>query len=940
MTGRRTGLRKGSKKGIDSSNENLQSTCESTAESESELTVASEEPLKPSESLRLEVMQQHLAPAQRIENDLETTPRPSDLVQQLHDAIQCQTADDTPQPTAVTTSGTADSMQTNICRTLPTKNANEVWVMTCPTNTQSISQTEATTATTVGLTNIMGEAVQKEMPRLQRQQSTIEHDAECAAGLLLNEAQTVLLQEKRKQQADDELKLCMNNKEIFNERERVAKYILEAPPRAALVVQQQLDQAIAEYGNKPKECHTAPTSGSTEPNKGMVQPRLRRMSSLEMERQPTMVSSLHVNKNVAKVSKVGRDVPSKLAKQQLSTLRLDYPPYNPMRIKSPAGRLVNETRREARRAEYDRIFGKPPHGQYPSSDTDYSDEYTTSQEDEETVENRFAGGHSTDDWRDWPWEKMRQCNKLQKRRTKDAQTINASNKANDNAERLRRLEDSLTRAKRKILANEAAKEPQEAATKSQAQLSRQRQLNNHRNTLSGDDDIYATANEEPATADERTAKATPYQLRSRVPQRTTTLRSEQLNRSNNAVTRSQAKNVAPVKFMDSNANSTTAFGSSSRVNCVGDIVLEVPIFTGGNWATFLNQFENVAEYYGWTEREKAVCLHNAIRGDAANALSVADSKHWTFKRLVEHMEMRHGRNRSYGDVVIDLMNQVRKNGQDLSAWHDQVQNVVNTGNLTEEQERLTAFFGFIYGLRYRPSLFNKVLSRVTRPTLEEAFYQAKLFEKDNGAQGYSGQFDLPLEVNAMKTAEPSDEQKKVVSQNPTLAMANAVEAYRAPANDTWAPAVEQLMEHMNKMGNRLEKRFDELDVRVRHLERVNNADNANNNRGRGRGFRGGNRGFDNRQNNADMANYRREFNRNYEFRERSNERDNEPRRGGFRGRGRGNYQGRGGGPATQNARNDTRNWRTNDNNKNNNDNKSVDNSNHSRQQTNADSYQE
>ena len=75
--------------------------------------------------------------------------------------------------------------------------------------------------------------------------------AECAAGLLLTDAQAVLQQEQEKQRLDEASKLCMTNREMFEERERVAKYILDAPPKEARIVQQQLNQALEEYQNKP-----------------------------------------------------------------------------------------------------------------------------------------------------------------------------------------------------------------------------------------------------------------------------------------------------------------------------------------------------------------------------------------------------------------------------------------------------------------------------------------------------------------------------------------------------------------------------------------------------------------------------------------------------------------------------------------------------------------
>ena len=941
MTGRRTGLRKTSKKSMDSSTENLQSTCESTAESESELNIAIEEPLGQNVQMTSGMIitdAQRGTPTQNVtELDPDATPVQSELMKQVHDAIQCRTAESQLNQTEQSVDAPEPS-RPNICRTLPTKtNTGNVWVMTCPTNAlhdddqtavlQRLSETQVSNA---------NQARDVNMPTLQRQNARIVRDAECAAGLLLTDAQAVLQQEQEKQRLDEASKLCMTNREMFEERERVARYILDAPPKEARIVQQQLNQALEEYQNKPTNRLAKPiyraramATPSADAQQDYAaaptqQPprRLRRLSSLEDVRQrPVDINGNPIAAAEERASCAPLGSHNAANQRSSSEQRAGMLPYNPMRIKSPAGRTVDQTRRAARRAEYDRVFGKPAYDNYPSSDTDCSEAYTTSQEDEALVEHRFAGGIS-DDWREWPWRKLRLGEKMQKRRAKADNVVNLNVRQNANrqaqqsdrqtiidlttAERLRQLEDAMVRTRNKLAESEKKRQFEQNKRRNiETTLCANKPRN--RNVPSGDDDIYATAYEDIETADEQTVQAKPAPQRSQGPTRTMTLRSDQRNRSNNAETRARAKTSAPVKFMGNAPGAATAVSSTSRTACPGEIALEVPTFTGGNWATFLNQFENVAEYYNWTEREKAVCLHNAIRGEAANALSVADSKHWPFNKLVEHMEMRHGRNRSYGDVVVDLMSQVRRTGQDLSAWHDQVQNVVNTGNLTEEQERLTAFFGFVYGLRYRPALFNKVLSRVARPTLEDAFYQAKLFEKDNGSQGYSDQFNLPVEVNVLRALEPSAEQKKQVAKDPVAAMAHAVEAYKAPQGDSWAPAVEKLMEHITSVGNRLEKKVDNIDERVRQLERTGKNENAGNFRGRGRGFRGGFRNYDQRQISLDNQNERRDFNGNYRPREESNDRDNYPRRGGFRGRGRGRYPGRGGGPPTQDSRQDQRN---------------------------------
>ena len=79
----------------------------------------------------------------------------------------------------------------------------------------------------------------EDIPTLQRQVAT-----EITTVPRPTEAPLAVQHEQNKQRLDNESKLCMTNREMFEERERVAKYILEAPPQEARVVQQQLSKAI------------------------------------------------------------------------------------------------------------------------------------------------------------------------------------------------------------------------------------------------------------------------------------------------------------------------------------------------------------------------------------------------------------------------------------------------------------------------------------------------------------------------------------------------------------------------------------------------------------------------------------------------------------------------------------------------------------------------
>ena len=229
---------------------------------------------------------------------------------------------------------------------------------------------------------------------------------------------------------------------------------------------------------------------------------------------------------------------------------------------------------------------------------------------------------------------------------------------------------------------------------------------------------------------------------------------------------------------------------------------------------------------------------------------------------------------------------------------------------------------------------------MARPTLEEAFYRAKLFEKDNGSRGYNGPFEMPAEVNMLQAIKPSLEQRKQAAKDPALAMAKAVEAYKGSQTEQWAPTVEKLMEHISTVGNRLEKKFDNLDERVMRLERTSKNDRVENYRGRDRGFRGSYRSYEQRQARPDNRNLQRDYNGNYKPRDASNESDSYPRRGGYRGRGRGRYPGRGGGPPLQDNRQQNDDWAQNQRNNAEADNKSVNDRRNDGATANAEGYRE
>ena len=161
---------------------------------------------------------------------------------------------------------------------------------------------------------------------------------------------------------------------------------------------------------------------------------------------------------------------------------------------------------------------------------------------------------------------------------------------------------------------------------------------------------------------------------------------------------------------------------------------------------------------------------------------------------------------------------------------------------------MTAFLGFVYGLRANQGMLNKVLARSRNSTIGEAFDQAVAWERDHGSRTSSLELMGPLQVN-MVSAVDKEQQRKDVAANPALALVSAVQANNPKDGDPMSAAILKLMAQIQSLGDRVEKRFNVLDNRIRNLEKPAT-------RGyRSGGFRGG-YSNDRRQNNYDNGDRR------------------------------------------------------------------------------------
>lgn len=811
-------------------------------------------------------------------------------------------------------------------------------------------------------------------------QEQIDRDEQLAIDLALEERERMERERKEKME-DEHYKLPFTNKEIFEQREEITKLLEIAPQPANRAVSRQLNKAIEEYRNLPSEAFR-PESPKIPliPGKSPVNQKTRRAAQFEMNRTgKTTVTANEVRARVQATedeqdeiraarrkinSQQKNDASTGNGRNERNSTTRDrrvaramsspeirqpaiirdkslennplYNTYNPMRIRSPVRRWKGCTRRQARRAEYDRVFGKPLYNDYPSSDTDLSEEYTTEQEDFETVENRFANAEG--DWRLWPWPKMRKAQKelrrgvhnprmteaerarreIDPKRTIRDPSMQPGREAKIRAapeviERIRRLEDELTRQRQKI----QQKEIQEEQLKNEVTVLTNKQKRKER--MQQEKEVAIEDYEDDEISADRTKTRTAMNPRSKLTVRTSQLpddnhnnncscglnfgrpqemvektiscRSDRNHEERNIEPRPVLREIQNLPTMEKMpqvqipANEprrvmTSESNYSMTAPYVDNLRLDIPTFEGENWPTFLNQFENVAEYLQWSPRLKAVHLHNQIRGDAGKALSAAETRQWTYEQLVEHMELRHGKVKSYGDIVIEIMGQTRKPGQALSSWHDQVISITNTASLSESQKQSARFYGFIYGLRGNSSLYNKVLSQIKEQTIGEAFKKAVAYEKDHGSHI---SYMYPGNVNMM-SIKPTEEEKKNARENPDRALLNAIKDSSMTESGPLSAFLTQMSGQIERLGEKFEQRFDRLDIRVGTLERQSKEQTSRNYNSRGRGGYG-----DYNNNYGDRNN---SYGRNNDNRQYYSQGRNDSRGGGFnRGRGRGNFNG-------------------------------------------------
>ena len=281
--------------------------------------------------------------------------------------------------------------------------------------------------------------------------------------------------------------------------------------------------------------------------------------------------------------------------------------------------------------------------------------------------------------------------------------------------------------------------------------------------------------------------------------------------------------VEPAPNNGTHSTTINIVGQSGRKGGSGDFRIPQPVFNGGNWATFKLQFDRVAQYWQWNDEQKATALHLAIKDKAADALSSADTINWSYAQLVRHMEERHGKTKSWSDVFPEAMKIRRRPGQSLTAYNDAIMTLLNSAKLEQDEFRNLAFNAFVHGLQVNPIIVKKIHAAGVN-TIEAALDIAKRYEAEGGDPYYG----LPNAMHVHMVGDADDDTRTECAANQQPAQANnnrnsvttqvaSMETANA-TNNVIASGFSQVTQQLQHLGDRVDKRFDAFDRRVRVLE--------------------------------------------------------------------------------------------------------------------------
>ena len=242
--------------------------------------------------------------------------------------------------------------------------------------------------------------------------------------------------------------------------------------------------------------------------------------------------------------------------------------------------------------------------------------------------------------------------------------------------------------------------------------------------------------------------------------------------------------------------------------------LRLPLFNGKDWAGFMSQFEACVDYYGWTDKTKTIRLYTSIVGDARKTLGSVSANNWTYGQLKKHMEVRYGKSKVYAQIQTELLTHVRKPGQGLHDYHDEIVAVSQTANITETQRKELVHTAFVLGLRGNKHLHRWVTKRELAPTIEAALAAAEDYEDEYGSD--TEYHSMPVAVNTRdSTGNPLA--VALVNNKASTNTSQTVAVNEVEADDSSLKAY--MKTEFKQMSGRIDKKLDGIATRLDTVEK-------------------------------------------------------------------------------------------------------------------------
>ena len=183
---------------------------------------------------------------------------------------------------------------------------------------------------------------------------------------------------------------------------------------------------------------------------------------------------------------------------------------------------------------------------------------------------------------------------------------------------------------------------------------------------------------------------------------------------------------------DSETSETASTTSSTGSKFVKNINLKVPRFNGKNFHIFKPRFEAVARRRGLNEEQKCDLLTQVLEGDAERVLSWVLPELWSYETLMKEAELQFTDNKSYADVLTEMLSMRRKAGDSLHEFAHKIQQASRQAEMAEDERQRLTRQAFVVGLADYP-LMRAYVEREDRKKdcLRTAVALAVKYEKEH-----------------------------------------------------------------------------------------------------------------------------------------------------------------------------------------------------------------